>query len=50
MSESTNIFLELLDKFSAEEQEILNNKVTGDNDFLIDNSQFVSPELAGQAN
>lgn len=50
MSESTNIFLELLEKFSAEELEILNNRVTGDNDFLIDNSQFVSQQLVGQPN
>jgi hypothetical protein len=50
MSESTNIFLELLEKFSAEELEILNNRVTGDNDFLIDNSQFLSQQLAGQPN
>ena len=37
MSESTNIFSELLDKFSAEELEILNNRATGDNDFSIEN-------------
>jgi hypothetical protein len=50
ISESTNIFLELLDKFSAEELEILNNRVTGDNVFLTDNSQFTSQQLADQAN
>ncbi|MFO0171287.1 MAG: gas vesicle protein GvpN, partial [Aphanizomenon sp.] len=50
MSESTNIFLELLDKFSVEELEILNNRVTGDNVFLTDNSQFTSQQSADEAN
>lgn len=51
LSASTDIFLELIRQFSAEQIEIFNGSIIPENDILINNYQFnISEELVTQSN
>jgi len=50
ISESTDIFMGLLEQFSAEEIEVLNDTHFPTDELLINNSQFTTQELVTQPN
>jgi hypothetical protein len=50
ISESTDIFVGLLEQFSAEEIQVLNDTLPSTDELLINNSQFTSQELVIQPN
>ncbi|MBD1213412.1 MAG: gas vesicle protein GvpN [Dolichospermum sp.] len=50
ISESTDIFMGLLEQFSAEEIKVLNDTHLPTDELLINNSQFITQELVTQPN